>query len=236
MEKHPLSIDILEKTIGYDFKDKSLLMEALTHSSYSNEHKSHNKAYECNERLEFLGDSVLSLIVSEYIYTRFRERPEGDLTKIRASVVCSQSLSSLAKKINLGDFLLLGKGEEPNGRSKATILENAFEALLAAIYLDSANSKEKVSELIMPLLIPEIEAVSSSGKSLDYKTKLQQFVQASSKDKIQYVVVKEEGPDHDKTFMVEVRINTNVVGVGTGKTKREAEQVAAKEALELFGV
>ncbi len=235
MINYPLPIESLEKTIGYSFKNKSLILLAVTHSSYANEHKLQKNQCECNERLEFLGDSVLSLIVSEYIYNHFGQRQEGDLTKIRASIVCSKSLSSLAKKINLGDYLLLGKGEEGGGRSKATILENAFEALIAAIYLDTNNSKEQVSKLIMPLIIPEIEAISSTAP-MDHKTTLQQFVQASSKEKIQYVLVDEIGPDHNKTFKVEVRLNSNVIGVGTGKSKREAEQAAAKEALALFDV
>lgn len=230
------SIEQLEKAIGYTFKDNSILITALTHSSYANEHKSPKKSCECNERLEFLGDSVLSLIVSEYIFEEYGKRQEGDLTKIRALVVCSRSLASLAKKINLGDYLLLGKGEEENGRNKPTILENAFEALLAAIYIDSNHSKEQVAQFLLPLILPEIEAAANDQISYDYKTSLQQFIQATSKEKIQYVLVGESGPDHAKTFEVEVRLSSNVIGKGKGKTKREAEQMAAKEALALFGV
>jgi len=236
MIDYPMPIEQLEQTLGYTFKNKELLKLAVTHSSYANEHKIQNKPIECNERLEFLGDSVLSLVVSEYIFDQFGKRQEGDLTKIRSNVVCSRSLAGLAKKINLGSYMLLGKGEEPNGRSKPTILENAFEALIAAIYLDSNNSKEQVSKLIMPLILPEIESASSDQIVYDYKTQLQQFVQASGKEKLQYVLIAEQGPDHNKTFTVEVRLNSNTVGTGNGKTKREAEQAAAKEALDLFGV
>lgn len=232
----PLPIENLEKTIKYTFKDRDILVNALTHSSYANENKINGKPSRCNERLEFLGDSVLSLIVSEYIYEKFTDRPEGELTKIRAQVVCTRSLSNFAKKINLGDYLYLGKGESANGRDKNTILENAFEALIAAIYLDSGHSKDVVSKFLLPLLIEDVEIASFDHMANDYKTSLQQFVQASGKDKIQYVLVNEFGPDHQKTFEVEVRLNSNVVGHGSGKTKREAEQFAAKDALNLFGV
>ena len=229
-------IEQLEKTIGYTFNDKDFLYVALTHSSYANEHKSQKKSCDCNERLEFLGDSVLSLIVSEYIFKEFEKRPEGDLTKIRSLVVCSRSLANLARKINLGDYLLLGKGEEENGRNKPTILENAFEALIAAIYLDSKQSKEVVAKFLLPLILPEISAAANDQISYDYKTSLQQFIQATSKERIQYVLVGESGPDHAKIFEVEVRLSSNVIGKGKGKTKREAEQAAAKEALALFDV
>ena len=233
---YPLELEKLEKTIGYTFKDKSIINSALTHSSYANENKMSGKPCECNERLEFLGDSVLSLVVSEYIYDRYGKSPEGDLTKIRAQVVCSRSLASFANEISLGDYLYLGKGESSSGRNKPTILENAFEALIAAIYLDSGNSKETVAKFVLPLISNGIEEASNDQMAHDYKTSLQHFVQASGKDKIQYILTNEFGPDHQKTFEVEVRLNSNIVGNGQGKTKREAEQAAAKEALILFGV
>ena len=225
---YPQNLEILEKTIGYTFNDKSIIISALTHSSFANENRMSGKYCECNERLEFLGDSVLSLIVSEYIFHKFGNRPEG---------VCSRSLSNFANKISLGSFLYLGKGEEANGRSKPTILENAFEALVAAIFLDSGHSLDTVAKFVMPLLENNIEEASVDQMAYDYKTSLQHFVQSSSgKDKIQYVLVNEYGPDHQKTFEVEVRLNSNVVGKGAGKSKREAEQNAAKEALALFDV
>jgi ribonuclease-3 len=164
------------------------------------------------------------------------ERPEGDLTKIRASVVCSRSLAGLANEISLGAYLLLGKGEEETGRTNPKILENAFEALLAAIYLDSNHSKAQVAKFLLPIIYKEINFASKDEMAFDYKTSLQQFVQALGKDKLSYVCVRETGPDHAKTFEVEAKLNSNVIGKGIGKTKREAEQMAAKEALKLFDV
>ncbi len=234
MSNYPLPIELLEKTIGYEFKNKNLIKTALTHSSYAYEQKSHKIDCECNERLEFLGDSVLSLVVSEYLFERFSQKAEGELTKTRASLVCTRSLSTFANKIQLGNYLYLGKGEEASGRTNVKILENAFEALLASIYIDS-ESKEIVSRFLIPIIEAEIKA-SGSEVNYDHKTTLQQFIQSLGNDRIQYVCVNEEGPDHDKTFEVEVKINSNVVGRGKGKTKREAEQNAAKEALALFDV
>ena len=237
MTSYPLPIESLEKKIGYKFNNISIIKTALTHSSYANEQKtSSRKKVECNERLEFLGDSVLSFITSRYIFEKFATNPEGYLTKIRAAVVCSKSLASLANKIGLGNYLLLGKGEEENGRTNPKILENTFEALLAAIYLDSNHSVEAVSEFLMPLISEEINEASKNEISYDYKTALQQFVQASGKERLQYICVGESGPDHNKTFEVEAKLNSNIIGRGIGKTKREAEQKAAKEALELFDV
>ncbi len=229
-------IENLEKTIGYTFKDKNIILTALTHASYANEQKAKKVACQCNERLEFLGDSVLSLVVSEFIYKKYLDKPEGDLSKIRASVVCSRSLASLADSINLGSYLLLGKGEEGTGRTNPKILENAFEALLAAIYLDSGHSKEQVAKFLLPIIEGEIVAASKDEMAYDYKTSLQQFVQSIGTDRLQYACVGESGPDHNKTFEVEVRLNSNVIGKGVGKTKRMAEQNAAKEALMLFDV
>lgn len=229
-------IENLEKTIGYTFKDKNIILTALTHASYANEQKAKKVACQCNERLEFLGDSVLSLVVSEFIYKKYLDKPEGDLSKIRASVVCSRSLASLADSINLGSYLLLGKGEEGTGRTNPKILENAFEALLAAIYLDSGHSKEQVAKFLLPIIEGEIVAASKDEMAYDYKTSLQQFVQSIGTDRLQYACIGESGPDHNKTFEVEVRLNSNVIGKGVGKTKRMAEQNAAKEALMLFDV
>ena len=234
MSNYPFPIEKLENTIGYSFKDKNIIRTALTHSSFAYEQKSHKIVCECNERLEFLGDSVLSLVVSEYLFDKFSNKAEGELTKTRASLVCTRSLSNFANKIGLGAYLYLGKGEENNGRNNVKILENAFEALLAAIYIDS-GSKDAVAKFLIPIVESEIKTVGTDV-NYDYKTTLQQFVQAIGNDRIQYFCVNEEGPDHDKTFEVEVKINSNVVGKGKGKTKREAEQFAAKEALILFDV
>jgi ribonuclease-3 len=231
---YPLSIESLEKRIKYSFKNKNLIITALTHSSFAYEQKAHKKEFECNERLEFLGDSVLSLVVSDYLFSQYNNKAEGELTKIRASLVCTRSLSNFANKISLGDYLFLGKGEASSGRTNVKILENAFEALLAAIYLDS-QGKEEVAKFLIPMIKEELSLVGTNV-NYDYKTSLQQFVQALGNDRIQYVCVNEEGPDHDKTFEVTVKINSNIVGTGKGKTKREAEQNAAKEALKLFDV
>ena len=229
----------LENTLGYAFKNGSLLERALTHSSYSNESGLKNHHMYCNERLEFLGDSVLSLITSNYLYSKFADCPEGELTRMRAEVVCERALSGYANTIGLGNYLLLGIGEEKNnGRSRKSILADAFEALLAAIYLDAGdNGMETVQKFLLPFIAKEIENIGKSkGFSGDPKSLLQQFVQQAEGDFLEYVVVEQSGPDHMKTFRVEARLNSNVIGRGQGRSKREAEQNAAKEALELFSV
>lgn len=224
----------LETAIGYSFRKKETLKTALTHSSYSNELRAKKISVSCNERLEFLGDSVLSIIVSEYLFKENRYLPEGDLTKLRKELVCGRTLSDLARGIGLGDYLLLGNGEEKNGgRGNDKILENAFEALLAAIYLDAGETgKAEVSGFLMPRVKEKIKEI---GHGSDFKTELQQFVQQTEGDFLEYAVVKESGPDHNKVYTVEARLNSNVIGRGTGRTKKEAEQNAAKEGLALFG-
>lgn len=227
----------LEKVIGYRYNDISILNKALTHSSYSNELKLRHREAECNERLEFLGDSVLSIIVSEYLFSHYTKRPEGELTRMRAEVVCEKALSGFALKIGLGDYLLLGHGEEKNhGRERKSILADAFEALLASMYLDAGkDGKKKVADFLLPLVIEELQAAESDGHSKDYKTLLQQIVQQAEGEMLRYETVEESGPDHHKTFTVEARLNSNVIGRGVGASKREAEQAAAAEALKIFG-
>lgn len=226
----------LERTIGYTFKNKALLREALTHSSYSNECRSKGHSIECNERLEFLGDSVLSITVSRYLFEKYRDRQEGDLTKIRAAVVCERALSKFARDIRLGDYIMLGHGENMNnGRERASILADAFEALLAAMYIDSDHSMSIVEKFLLPHIKEEIDLIGNAGAFLDYKTALQQIVQQASGERLEYVLVGESGPDHKKTFEVEARLNSNVIGRGSAHSKREAEQAAAHEALSLFG-
>ena len=227
--------DRLERAIGYKFSNVEILKEALTHSSYAHELKTKKVEVRCNERLEFLGDTVLSIITSEYLFKKYSELPEGDLTHIRAALVQSQSLASYAKSIELGDYLYLGHGEEKN-RNRQSILEAAFEALLAAIYLDAG---ENGLETVRAFLIPIIQKRIDSGESMlhsDAKTELQQITQVSDGAMPSYVIIGESGPDHAKTFEVEVRLNSNVIGHGVGRSKREAEQNAAREALKLFGV
>ncbi len=232
---YPLPISELENKIGYVFCDKNKLILALTHSSYANEMKAKNEVAECNERLEFLGDSVLSFVTSEYLYGNLREHPEGDLSRIRASSVCEKALHKLAAEINLGSYLLLGKGEEnTNGRSRPSILADAFEALIAAIYLDGGI--ESVKKFLLPKMIGAIDTVMKTGNDLDYKTALQEIVQKEKGELLEYVIISESGPAHAKVFTVEARLNGNVIGRGEGSSKRNAEQSAAKEALTLFGI
>ena len=238
MSLSPFGKDKLEGKTGHDFGDKMLLQRALTHSSYSNESGARNHHLLCNERLEFLGDSVLSVIVSKYLYEKFPDCPEGELTRMRAELVCEKALSSYAHKIGLGEYILLGVGEEKNnGRERKSILADAFEALLAAIYLDSGDEGfENVRKFLMPFVEEEIKTLGKTGFSADAKTSLQQFVQQAEGDFLEYVIVGESGPDHMKEFFVEARLNSNVIGKGRGRSKREAEQAAAREALALFSV
>ncbi len=231
MNKHyPAPLAELEKTIGYTFKNPTYILVATTHSSFSNEAKD---GVDCNERLEFLGDSVLSYITSRYLYESFPGLPEGGMSRVRASAVCEKSLCAIAKRIDLGAYLRLGHGEEcQDGRNRPSILADAFEALLAAIYLDGGI--EPVRAFLLPIISAEIDGIIESGADLDYKTVLQQFIQQERGSLLEYVTVGESGPAHRKTFFVEVRLNGNVIGRGNGSSKRKAEQSAAKEALSLF--
>ena len=238
MSLSPFGKDMLEGKTGHDFGDKMLLQRALTHSSYSNESGARNHHLLCNERLEFLGDSVLSVITSKYLFEQFPDCPEGELTRMRSELVCERALSSYAQKIGLGDYILLGVGEEKNnGRQRKSILADAFEALLAAIYLDSGeNGYDNVRVFLLPFICEEIKSLGKTGFSADAKTLLQQFVQQAEGDFLEYVTVSESGPAHMREFSVEARLNSNVIGRGHGRSKREAEQAAAKEALMLFSV
>ncbi len=231
----PRPLEELEAKLGYTFRDRELLTVAMTHSSYSNEMKGKGQILPCNERLEFLGDSVLSIIASEYLYSHYTQRPEGDLTRMRAEIVCERALSGYAAKIGLGDYLFLGRGEEKNqGRTRKSIIADAFEATLAAIYLDAgAAGKKTVSRFLLPHLISELSALD--GHIIDYKTLLQQIVQQVEGERLEYITVAESGPDHAKSFIVEARLNSNVIGRGEGTSKRVAEQKAAEQALVLFG-
>lgn len=224
------SIEKFEQIIGYTFKDKNLIYQAFSHSSYANEKK---KPGGSNERLEFLGDSVLSIVVSEYLYTHLTHIAEGELTKLRASLVCEKSLHVFARQISLGDFLMLGKGEEnTGGRERPSILADAFEAVIAAIYLDGGLEAARRHIL---RFIPEDIQRRKKPVFNDFKTILQEIVQKNPEEKVEYILAGEEGPDHNKRFVVEVCLNSNVIGRGKGKSKKEAEQLAAKEALELMG-
>ena len=224
----------LEAVIGYTFKDKGLISTALTHSSFYNEMKAKGTDVQCNERLEFLGDSVLSIVTSVYLFTGNRDLFEGDLTKIRAGVVCENALYDYANEINLGKYLLLGKGEEnTGGRTRKSILADAFEAVIAAIYLD--GGMECARNFVLPYIKTASAKLIKSGATEDYKTLLQKFVQQAKGEILEYSVINESGPSHQKIFEVQVSLNNNVIGKGLGKSKREAEQQAAKQALGLFG-
>lgn len=222
-------LEPLEKNLNYKFENIKLLKTALTHSSYANENKM--KITDNNERLEFLGDAILSLIVSQYLYKKYPYYPEGELTKIRAKVVCESSLAFAARKINLGEYLLLGKGEEATGgRDRDSILGDAIEALVGAIYMDS--DFQVVNNLLLENFEADIVyAVAKGALFIDYKTELQENLQKITRARIEYRVVKEEGPDHNKIFYMDVMVDDKIVGTGTGRNKKEAEQMAAKEAL-----
>ncbi|MBQ3588505.1 MAG: ribonuclease III [Oscillospiraceae bacterium] len=215
----------LEKSIGYHFRDKNLLKTAVTHSSYANENRSGNTY---NERLEFLGDAVLQLITSEKLFCENPDMPEGRMSKQRAALVCEDALAGYAAEIGLGDYMLLGKGEElSGGRHRPSILADAFEAVTGAIFLDGGMNNAK------RFVLRFVDAAHLSLQ--DYKTLLQEIIQKNPGERLSYVVTGESGPDHDKSFSVEVHLNSNIIGRGTGKSKKQAEQAAAKEALALMG-
>ncbi len=219
-----------QRIIGYTFKNDNLLYEALSHSSFSNENR---KGRNSNERLEFLGDSVLSIVVADYLFENYKNMPEGELTRTRASLVCEKSLYKFAKEIRLGEFIMLGKGEEhTGGRDRTSILADAFEAVIAAIYLDGGI--EDAAKFILKF-IPKNVLNKDTVSFNDYKTILQEIVQKNPEEKVEYFLVNETGPDHNKAFTVQVKLNRNVIGQGEGKSKKQAEQMAAKEALELMG-
>ena len=238
MDQNLTPIERLESAIGYSFKDKSLLRRAMTHSSHSNETGERNHHLLCNERLEFLGDSVLSIAVSRYLYATYPQEGEGVLTNMRKDVVCAEALARYARAIGIGDCLLLGKGEaQTGGCDKENILADAFEALLAAIYLDAGDCAMAIIDaLLLPLVEKDLSELISKGIDGDYKTPLQQLVQQTEGDVLEYVLISSNGPDHQKTFEVEVRVNSNPCGRGGGTSKRKAEQAAAKAALKVFGI
>ena len=218
-----------EKLIGYQFRDKRLLETALTHSSFANEKKC--KSY---ERLEFLGDSVLGFVTAEYLFKSFPDLPEGELTKTRAALVCERSLCKFSQELQVGSFLRLSHGEmNSGGRERPSILADAFESTVAAIYRDSGDLEE-ARKFVLRFIVPMMKTYHSKPFK-DYKTTLQEIVQQNPEEHLEYVVTGESGPDHNKHFVVEVHLNSNVIGKGGGKSKKEAEQQAAREALELMG-
>lgn len=225
IEKLEKELDNLENEIGYQFKDKSLLKQALTHSSFSNEQKIRKrKNY---ERIEFLGDAVLELVSSDYFYRNYPEETEGNLTKMRAAAVCEQALAITARQLKLGSYMIFGKGEEANGgRERESIIADAVEAVIGAIYLD--ESLEEAKKFIYRFVLNDLD-----HKRLFYDAKsiLQEHVQETKAGELVYELIREEGPEHDKLFVVEARLNDVMIGSGEGKSKKAAQQHAAYDAL-----
>ena len=223
------NIDEIEESIGYRYEDRENLLLALTHSSYANERK--EELLQSNERLEFLGDAILNITISEDIYLNRPELTEGEMTKLRANIVCENSLVKCANMLKVGRFLLLGKGEElTGGRSRKSILSDTFEALIGSIYLD--GGLEKAKEFVLEKMKDVLKENESEVQLYDCKTKLQEVIQKSMEYKVSYRIIDEKGPDHDKLFIAQVIVKDKVMGVGKGKTKKEAEQNAAYYALK----
>lgn len=221
-----------QKIIQYEFHDINLLKNALTHSSYINEGKSPQALN--NERLEFLGDAILDAVISDYLYTRLDNVEEGELTKLRAVIVCERSLAVCGSRISIGNYLRLGKGEENSGgRKRGSIVADAVEAVIGAIYLDSGWNA--VHEFVIRIFTGLIEDALSGKLHMDYKTEVQERLQSHGETDICYVIEREEGPDHDKTFYANLIFRGSVIGSGCGRSKKEAEQQAAKQALERGG-
>ena len=216
----------LETAIGYRFNNITLLQNALSHSSYANERW--HDSLKSNERLEFLGDSILGMVTAEYLYRNFPERPEGELTRMRADMVCERALAAVAERINLGRHLMLGHGEEAGGgRTRYSILADAVESVIAACYLD--GGMEAAVEFVQKFILVNVPVTKLHNA--DYKTALQELVQQKKNQVLSYALVGESGPDHDKQFLVELSLNGQVVGTGKGSSKKRAEQDAAREAL-----
>mgnify|MGYP000995704070 FL=1 len=224
-------LEELEKAIGYSFHNPALLKNALIHSSFANETKA---PLGSNERLEFLGDSVLGFVVADYLYKHFPDWPEGHLTKTRATLVCEKACCGFSQEMEVGKYLYLSHGEQNSGgRTRSSILADAFESITAAIYLDGGLAC--ASEFILRFVLPALKTLHQKAPFKDYKTKLQEIIQKNPGETLSYLLTGESGPDHDKHFMVEVHLNSNVIGKGGGRSKKEAEQQAAREALELMG-
>lgn len=223
------SIKQIETRLNYVFKDKDYLIRALTHSSYANENK--KDRMKNNERLEFLGDSVLGLVISEYLYSHYINLEEGQLTKIRAKIVCEASLGEASRALEIGEYMYFGRGEElTGGRVRTSILSDAFEAIVAAMYLDGGI--EVVRGFVLNHMKEIIDNASQGKLFTDYKTQLQEVIQVKKGNRIRYEIFKEEGPDHSKMFYTNVKLNDDVIGIGSGRSKKESEQEAANEGLK----
>lgn len=218
----------LEVILDYTFKDRMYLVEALTHSSYANEVKKANMR--SNERFEFLGDSVLSIVVSDHLFVKYKDIPEGELTKLRSRIVCEGTLAEVSKELGIGEFMSFGRGElMTGGRVRVSILADAFEAVIAAIYLD--GGLEEARRFVLTKLNEKIESAGRGEIFVDYKTRLQEIIQSTSRLKIKYEILEATGPDHNKIFKSAVKLDEDIIGVGVGKSKKDAEQMAASNAL-----
>jgi len=227
-----MEIKQLEKQFSMTFNNPNLLQQAFTHSSYVNEHRKEENIYH-NERLEFLGDAVLELGVSQYLFRKNPVMPEGEMTKLRAAIVCEPSLMEFARDLNFGEYLLLGRGEEQTGgRKRPAILADAFEAFLGAVYLDQGFSQ--ALHFLDQYVFPKI-STGAFSHGMDYKSQLQELVQQHKYQRVEYRLVEERGPSHDKEFVTQAWINEKLAGEGVGRTKKEAEQRAAKAALDKYG-
>lgn len=234
MKKRAFNLVRLEKDLGYEFKDPELLNQIFIHSSYVNENK---WIKEDNERLEFLGDSVINFVVTDFLYSKLNKNQEGDLTKLRASIICESSFAEAGRMLNLESFLLLGRGEElSGGRERDSIIADTFEALWGALYLDGGF--DKTQEIILDKFKSWIESKIRTNveSTSDYKTWLQEELQKRNDQRIKYKLSRSEGPDHDKTFFIDVYSGDQVLGSGVGKNKKSAEQAAAKQALVRIGI
>ena len=228
-EEYTFDKQKIQHAIGYTFANQNILKQAFTHSSYAYEKKL--DSLRSNERLEFLGDAVLQIFISDYLYEKYLKKDEGDLTKLRASIVCEPSLAILSKNIGLGHFLILGRGEDKGGgRERDSILADTYEAVIGAIYTDGGMDAAK--QFLTDKLLPNIDRLTANTQVADYKTKLQEIVQKESKIPLKYTTIDQKGPDHNKTFTVELSHNGKTIGKGTGKSKKDAEQAAAKMAFD----
>ena len=231
------SFEGLLSRIGYKFTDTDLIENALTHSSYSNEYKFKGLSIPSNERLEFLGDAVLELTVSEYLYDNFKRYGEGKLTRMRQHLVCEKTLAKIASSISLGDYIHLGKGEEFDCRKRPKVLADALEAVIGSMYMDCRlTHSEDYKRVIITLFANEISEAANQSGNADFKTLLQKFVEQDGSSILAYEVIDESGPEHDKKFRVVAKVNNNVVGEGIASSKKDAEMKAAMKALELFGL
>lgn len=218
--------------LNYEFQDPALFTTAMTHSSYANEHKGRHMRH--NERLEFLGDSVLGFVTADYLFTHYPDLPEGELTKLRAAVVCEGALCEIARELGIPQEIRLGHGEQTGGgRERPSILADATEALLGAIYLDGGI--EPARAFVLRFIPRKVDAAIEGGAFKDYKTMLQEIVQKNKQETLEYRLAGATGPDHDKRFAMELLLNANVFATGEGRSKKEAEQMAAKKALQLMG-